>query len=90
MLTELHARFIGNVQGVGFRYTAQSYALKLGLKGTVRNLADGSVEIIAQGEKEQLDQLLDYLESQAFHGKISEKTVQYHSPDHSFSTFQII
>ena len=50
-MLEMHAQFTGRVQGVGFRYTAKEYAERLGLVGMVRNLSDGSVELIAQGKK---------------------------------------
>ncbi|OOF42894.1 acylphosphatase [Rodentibacter rarus] len=44
----------GRVQGVGFRYFTWKEAEKLGIKGTVRNRDDGSVEVIAQGDDTQL------------------------------------
>ena len=48
----------GRVQGVYFRQTAQEKATALGITGTVRNLPDRSVKIIATGIKEQLDKLI--------------------------------
>ncbi|GAC1432440.1 MAG: acylphosphatase [Chitinophagaceae bacterium] len=48
----------GKVQGVFFRQTTRQQALASGITGTVRNLADGSVQIIATGTKEQLDTLI--------------------------------
>ena len=51
----------GRVQGVFFRATTQSVARKLGLTGHAVNLADGSVEVIAQGEQPGLEQLKHYL-----------------------------
>jgi acylphosphatase len=57
-LLELSAIVKGDVQGVGFRATAKALAQQLKLTGFARNLADGSVEICAQGEKAQLEQLL--------------------------------
>ncbi|OOF51695.1 acylphosphatase [Rodentibacter genomosp. 1] len=44
----------GRVQGVGFRYFSWKEAEKLGIKGSVRNRVDGSVEVIAQGNESQL------------------------------------
>lgn len=44
----------GRVQGVGFRFFTLQQAGKLGLKGTVRNRIDGSVEVIAQGTEDQI------------------------------------
>ena len=48
----------GSVQGVFFRQSAQEKANQLGIKGTVKNCDDDSVEIIATGSKEQLDKLV--------------------------------
>jgi len=48
----------GKVQGVYYRQTTQEKATMLGITGTVRNLPDRSVKIIATGEKAQLDKLL--------------------------------
>lgn len=48
----------GFVQGVGFRFFVQEMAVSLNLSGWVRNRWDGSVEIVAEGDKGQLEQLL--------------------------------
>ena len=45
----------GRVQGVGYRYSVKMEAESLGIKGSVQNLRDGSVFVIAQGEKEAMD-----------------------------------
>ena len=50
-----HYLVAGRVQGVGFRFFAQSAAIREGLHGWVRNLSDGRVEIVAEGEAESLD-----------------------------------
>lgn len=51
----------GMVQGVGFRYYTQHRAKELGLEGFVRNLDDGSVEVVAYGDSAQLDRLQAWL-----------------------------
>ncbi len=48
-------RIRGEVQGVGFRWWAKRQADALGLRGTVRNLADGTVEVVARGDTETLE-----------------------------------
>jgi acylphosphatase len=57
----IHARVTGLVQGVGYRYFVFNTARKLGLSGWVRNCADGSVEVEAQGERAVLAQLISQL-----------------------------
>lgn len=51
----------GIVQGVGFRYSTQAEATKLGLTGYAHNLDDGSVEVLACGETEQVEALESWL-----------------------------
>jgi len=51
----------GTVQGVGFRYFTQRIAKEIGVRGFVKNLPDGRVYIVAEGEKEQLDKFLSYV-----------------------------
>ena len=45
----------GRVQGVGFRYFAEAAAAREGLHGSARNLPDGRVEVVAEGESESID-----------------------------------
>lgn len=47
--------FSGQVQGVGFRYTARNVALQYDVNGYVRNLPDGRVELVAEGEPREID-----------------------------------
>lgn len=56
-MERLHAVIRGYVQGVGFRYFIQRTARQLGLQGWVRNNEDGSVELVAEGPRHQLEQL---------------------------------
>lgn len=51
----------GQVQGVGFRWWTRARALELGLTGTATNLADGRVEVVAEGPREACEQLLALL-----------------------------
>jgi len=56
-MERLHAIVRGDVQGVGFRYFVQRKAQQLGLTGWVRNNADGTVEVVAEGARPELNQL---------------------------------
>lgn len=54
----IHVFFIGKVQGVGFRQSVHDYAVELGLKGWVKNLEDQRVEMVAEGNENDLNLLL--------------------------------
>ena len=51
----------GRVQGVGFRYSARGEAVRLGLGGQARNRADGSVEIVIEGDAASVGSMLEWL-----------------------------
>jgi acylphosphatase len=55
-----HVTISGHVQGVGFRSNAKRVADRLGLAGWVRNLPDGSVEIIAEGQEGHMEEFLEW------------------------------
>ncbi len=57
---QIKAIVSGKVQGVGYRASTRSQAQRLGVCGYVKNLPDGDVEIVACGEAEKVDKLLDW------------------------------
>lgn len=61
MTKAVHAFVTGRVQGVGYRQGCRHTARSLDLVGWVRNLADGRVELFAQGPQENVDKLLDWV-----------------------------
>lgn len=61
MIKAVHAFVSGGVQQVGYRQSCRQVARGLGLVGWVRNLADGRVEVFAQGAPEAVDRLVDWL-----------------------------
>lgn len=60
MNARLHVLIHGDVHGVFFRAGTQSEARKLGLVGWVRNVPDGAVEVMAEGERPALEKLLGW------------------------------
>ena len=55
MRSRVHIFYSGRVQGVGFRYTIKTVAAGFEATGTVRNLPDGRVELVAEGPKAELE-----------------------------------
>ena len=62
MVLARHYRIRGRVQGVGYRYFTRRIALRLGVRGFVRNLPDGDVEVHAEGDGEVLQEFRFELE----------------------------
>ncbi|MDQ3905026.1 MAG: acylphosphatase [Actinomycetota bacterium] len=67
----------GRVQGVGFRWWTRSQALMLGLAGHAANLADGRVEIVAEGPREACERLLAALRSGSTPGYVKQVTERF-------------
>lgn len=89
-IMEMKAIVHGRVQGVFFRATTKEYVHRLGgITGTVRNVEDGSVEIIAQGERHKLDRLLDMLRADAGPGKVDRIETVYREPSEHYHDFRI-
>jgi len=63
MKARVHAFVSGRVQGVFFRDHTRRWATSLGLTGWVRNLPDGRVEVVAEGEKERMEDLVTRLKT---------------------------
>ena len=60
-MKKMHAYVSGKVQGVFFRATTADVANRLGVKGWVRNLNNGKVEVLAEGSHDKLNELLKWL-----------------------------
>ncbi len=84
----IEVRFTGHVQGVGFRYTTLGIAGRRPVVGYVRNLPDGAVQLVAEGERRELDALIADVQ-QAFAGHIRETRVDRQSPTGEFHGFVI-
>jgi len=84
-----HVFYSGHVQGIGFRYTAQDIAEGLGLKGWVKNLSDGRVEIVADGDEEDLKDFLDKISKGQLGRYIKNADVSWEKPAKEFDSFEI-
>lgn len=88
MEKQVHIFYSGVVQGVGFRFTAVSIADKLQVKGWVRNLADGRVEIVAQGKESALKDYISSINGH-FQNFISNQDVSWSDAGDIFNDFRI-
>jgi acylphosphatase len=77
----------GRVQGVGFRWWTRSRALELGLRGTVTNLADGRVEVVAEGDRPALRTLLDLLRGPQPPGHVADVAERWTASKGGFEGF---
>jgi acylphosphatase len=85
--TRLTAWVHGSVQGVGFRWWTRATARELGLVGTVTNLPDGRVEVVAEGPEPACRKLLDALRGPGTPGRVRSVVEQWGSAQGRFSTF---
>lgn len=79
----------GKVQGVGYRRFAQKVALRSGLTGWTRNLADGRVEVCVTTSKRKLELFVAELRKGPMHGEVSDIQVET-APPQKFSDFAIL
>lgn len=88
---EYHRKFVvsGIVQGVGFRYHTQDQARRMGLTGWVRNLPGGTVELMACGTRDQLDNLHAWLSQGPPAARVDTVETEEMEPDDSLTGFSI-
>ncbi len=82
--------YYGQVQGVGFRYTAKTVATGFDVTGTVRNLPDGRVELVAEGGRAELDAFRGALLDAGLAGFIRDEQVNWADAKNEFRGFEII
>ncbi len=85
----LHVIFAGTVQGVGFRYFVKNIADKFGVKGYVRNLPDGTVEVVAEGDEKTLREFLEAIENGPPLAEVKGMRFEFLDKDGGFESFEI-
>lgn len=88
-LYRLQAAVHGRVQGVSFRYYTRRRAAELELSGYVRNTWDGSVEVVAEGERARLEDLLAFLWVGPRAAVVTGVDVQWVTPTNAFDRFEV-
>lgn len=89
MKKRVHVFYSGRVQGVGFRVTAEETAHSVGVVGWVKNLRDGRVEVVAEGEQTVLECFLEALRTGAMKNMIAHVDISWSSASDTFDEFEI-
>ncbi|WP_292757209.1 acylphosphatase [Methylophaga sp. UBA2689] len=88
-ITRYHFLIEGRVQGVGYRMSAQIAAQKIGVTGWVRNLRSGQVEMVAEAEPAQLEQLLEWAWQGPNFAQITDISLEKITATGEFTQFEI-
>lgn len=87
--TRVRVVVFGMVQGVGFRYAARDAAGESDVAGWVRNLPDGSVEIVAQGQPAAVARMVAWAERGPRHAAVDRVVVERETPEGGLTGFEI-
>ena len=82
--------YSGRVQGVGFRYTVKTVAAGFEVTGTVRNLLDGRVELVAEGSREELEAFRQAIREAGLEHFIRNEEINWSDATSSFRGFEIV
>jgi len=88
-MKQTHLYISGKVHGVGFRQFVKSHARRLGLFGWVRNLPDGRVEAVIQGEKDEVDELIAFCHKGPMLSEVKSVEILEEEMDTKFHDFTI-
>ena len=89
-LAELRCLVRGRVRGVFFRYFTRNHAQRLGLAGWVRNTPDGTVEVLAEGPRTALEELLADLRQGPWGAVVAVVEARWGPPAEPLSTFEVV
>jgi len=79
----------GRVQGVAFRWSTVRQARALGLVGWVRNLPDGTVRLVAEGERPALEALLDWARRGPDHARVDDCQATWQQATGQYADFEV-
>ena len=84
----VHLIVSGRVQGVNFRNHTRIKALELGLKGYAKNLPDGNVEVVAEGNENKLKEFIEFIKNGPGIAKVENIKIKHKEPE-NFTSFKI-
>ncbi len=73
-----------------FRDFTTRKARKVGVKGFVRNLPDETVEVVAQGNRGNLEKLIEYLHKGSILSNVENVTIEWRTPQKTFDSFELV
>ena len=82
--------YSGKVQGVGFRYTVKTVSAGFEVTGTVRNLPDGQVELVAEGAKDELKAFSEAIRDSGLSHFIQKEALTWTEAQNNFRGFEIV
>ena len=88
-IIRVHMWVKGRVQAVGFRAHVEFYALQIGVLGWVRNLGRDTVETVAEGTREQIDQFIGMVKTGPPASRVDEARVEYEIPTGRLDGFTV-
>ena len=88
-MSRIQARIKGSVQGVGFRYFVMRKASALNLRGYVRNCYDGDVEVEAEGDKDNLETLVEQLRQGPSLSRVTDVDLEWFDEEKGYKSFTL-
>ena len=89
VIKRIHIFVTGRVQGVFFRQSTRVMAIKNNVNGWVRNLDDGRVEIVAEGEESNINALADWCKTGPANSRVDEFELSEENCPEKFETFEV-
>jgi acylphosphatase len=86
---QFEIKITGKVQGVGFRYFVQKRAADFNIAGWVKNLPDGSVAVMAQGDETDMDTFIDHLKTGPSMSRVSKVSLNRMPEPEQFYDFRV-
>lgn len=88
-MVKVHLIVQGRVQGVFFRSNTKAKADELRLSGYVKNMEDGNVEVVAEGPKDKLDELVEHCMHSPETAYVEDIDINYYDEEEGFENFEI-
>ena len=88
-MQRIHLIVHGFVQGVFFRTNAVKKAQDSDLRGYAKNLSDGTVEVVAEGPQDKLEELIEFCKNSPGASEVSKVDVKFEKPKNEFSSFGV-